>query len=245
MKKFLIALQFLTILPIRIPGRIKEEETAASIAYFPLAGLVIGLILAATVFVFGFLPPAVTIALVIASSILLTGGLHLDGFADTCDGFYAGRTKERRLQIMRDPHIGTMGAIAIIILLLLKFTILLNLPKQILWRTLVIMPLFAKFWLVLACYKSRYAREEGKAKLFIGKSRARTVLITGILTLGLSFALGGVKAIIAYVFSSICLFLFMNYIKKRIGGMTGDTAGAINETAETLLIFFILIAWKI
>lgn len=241
MKKFLIALQFLTIFPVRIPGRIKEEEAAASLAYFPLIGLIIGLILAAISQASGFLPPAVIISIIIASLIMLTGGLHLDGFADTCDGLYAGRTKESSLEIMRDPHIGTMGAAAIAVLFLFKFTVLLNIPEENLWKALIIAPVFAKNWLVLACYKSKYAREEGKAKLFIEKAKLKNVITASLISLAVILALGQIKGVTACLISSFFLFLFVSYIKKRIGGMTGDMIGAVHEAAEVLFLFLFLI----
>ncbi|MDP2943504.1 MAG: adenosylcobinamide-GDP ribazoletransferase, partial [Candidatus Omnitrophota bacterium] len=106
-------------------------------------------------------------SLILIAWIIITGGIHLDGFADTCDGFYGKRSREDILKIMRDSHIGAMGATSLTALLLLKFAILSSVAQEDLLKILVITAVFARWSQVLACTISKYARDEGKAKYFI------------------------------------------------------------------------------
>lgn len=241
MKRFLIALQFLTILPIKIKSEIKEENFGRSLVYFPIVGILIGLLLAVTAHILVFLPRMVLGAFILLISIIVTGGIHLDGFADTCDGFYGSKPKEKILEIMRDSRIGVMGVIGIVCLLLLKFTLIVNIPKNILWKSLIMMATFARWSQVLACYTSKYAREEGKAKYFIEYADRRGIIIGGMLTFVLFLLLAKLKGVMLFILAFAAIFLFINYVKKKIGGMTGDTIGATSEVAEVAVFFFTMI----
>lgn len=240
MKYFLIAFQFLTAVPFEIKSELKEEDFGKSLIYFPLVGAFIGSILALSLFVLNFLPQIVSIAFILVISIVLTGGIHIDGFADTCDGFYSGRSKDDMLKIMRDSHIGTMGVIGIFCVLLLKFTILISIPKEMLWKALIMMAVFSRWAQALACSISDYARESGKAEYFIKYSDKRGIAISSLFVLALFFLLTGFKGIILFIISFASIFLFIFYVKRKIGGMTGDTIGATNEIAEILVILFFL-----
>ena len=241
MKNFFIALQFLTILPIRIKSEIKEKDFGRSLVYFPVVGALIGLMLASILLVLSFLPHLVVVALILIVLIVITGGIHLDGFADTCDGFYGSRPKEKILEIMRDSHIGTMGVIGVICLLLLKFTLLINIPREILWKSLIAMTLFARWSQVLACFSSNYSRREGKAKYFIEYAGWRELLIGSLFTVISFLLLMKIEGLILFILSLVLILLFINYVKRKIGGMTGDTIGATNELAEVAVIFFLVV----
>ena len=242
---FLIALQFLTIFPVKIKKEIKNEDFGKSLIYFPLTGLIIGSVLSLTFLVFNFLPVQVTGALILLISIIITGGIHLDGFADTCDGFYGSNPKEKTLQIMRDSRIGVMGVIGVVCLLLLKFTFIVNIPQNILWKALIMMSVYARWSQVLSCYISRYARQEGKAKNFIEYAGKKEILLASIPTFGLFLLLIQIKGAILFFVSILPILLFINYIKRKIGGMTGDTIGAVNEVAEVSILLFCLFLLKI
>jgi adenosylcobinamide-GDP ribazoletransferase len=236
MRKFLIALQFLTILPIKIRD-IKERELAQSLAYFPLAGAVIGLISVLSLFIFSSVfPRQTTDVLILIVLMFITGGIHLDGFADTCDGFYAGKDKKRILAIMHDSHLGAMGAMGLIGLLLLKFALLGNIPFPILWKALIVMCVLGRWAQVLACYVSNYAREAGKGKSFIEYIGRRELFISSLFSLALSIFLLGFRTVILLGILTPTLLYFIKYLKKRIGGMTGDTIGAVNEVTEIAVL---------
>jgi adenosylcobinamide-GDP ribazoletransferase len=236
MRRFLIALQFLTILPVRIKTSIKKEDFGASLLYFPIIGFLIGLLLSINAFLFSFLPGLVRGAFILIISIIITGGIHLDGFADTCDGFYGNKPKEKILEIMRDSRIGAMGVIGVVSLLLLKFSLIVSLPDAVLWKTLIEMAVFARWSQALACNISCYARSEGKAEYFIGYARKKDVFIGGIFTLGLFLVLMQLKGLILFFLSMLSVLLFLHYIRKKIGGVTGDTIGAVNEFSEAVIL---------
>jgi len=236
MKKFLIALQFLTILPIRIK-ELKEEDIGASLIYFPVIGVFIGLFLVLILFAFDFLPHLVRITLVLIGSIIITGGIHLDGFADTCDGFCGSKPRERTLEIMRDSRVGVMGVTGIVSILLLKFALMASFSQDILWRVLILMPVFSRWAQIFACYASVYARSEGKAKYFVKYAGRREFIIGTLFTIVLFLFLMQVQGVALLFFSMLPICLFINYVKRRIGGMTGDTIGATNEIAEVVVLF--------
>lgn len=241
MKQFLIALQFLTILPIKIKSEMKKRDFGKSLLYFPIVGILIGLLLSITAFLFGFLPDLVTGVLILIVSILITGGIHLDGFADTCDGFYGSRSKDEILKIMRDSRVGVMGAVGVVSILLLKFSLIVSMPQYMLWKSLIAMAIFARWTQVLACYTSNYARKEGRAKYFIEYASKKEFLTGAFFTIVLFILLIGLKGIIVFIIALLPMFLLTNYIKKRIDGMTGDTIGAMNEIAETVVLLLMLI----
>jgi len=242
MKRFLIALQFLTILPFNIKGKIEEKDFGRSLIYFPIVGLLLGLFLASIAYISALLPPLVTSVLILVAWTVITGGIHLDGFADTCDGFYGNRPKEDILKIMRDSRIGTMGAVGVVMLLLFKFAILSSIRSKDLWKVLIITVVFARWSQVLACFTSKYARDEGKAKYFIEYARKRDMFIGALFILILNWFLMGIKGVILFALLLAVIFLFIRYVKRKIGGMTGDTIGATNEIAEAAALFFSLMS---
>jgi len=247
MKRFLIALQFLTTLPFNIKGKIEEKDFGGSLIYFPIVGILIGLFLAGIAYISVFLSTPVKSVLILAGWIIITGGIHLDGFADTCDGFYGNRPKEDILIIMRDSRIGTMGAAGVVMLLLFKFAILSSICSEDLWKVLIIAVVFARWSQVLVCATSKYARGVGKAKYFIEYAKKSDMFIGALFVLILNWFLMGTKGVILFAFSVATIFLFIQYVKRKIGGMTGDTIGATNEIAEVSALFFslILVSYKI
>ncbi len=241
MKEFLIALQFLTILPVQIKAEIKAKDFGKALFYFPIVGMLIGLLLSLVALLLGFLPDLVIGAAVLAVSVIITAGIHLDGFADTCDGFYGSRPKEEILKIMRDSRIGVMGVAGVVILLLLKFTLLVSIPRDFLWKSLMMMAAFARWSQGFSCLTSGYARRQGKAKFFIEYASEKDVIRAGLLTLALFLLLAGLKGALIFIMAFLCVLLFTEYVKRKIGAMTGDTIGATSEIAEAALLFFALV----
>lgn len=241
MKIFLLALQFLTTFPVRIKAGPSEKDFGASLAYFPLVGLLLGLLLSGCVFLFSFLPDAVRAALILLVSISITGGIHLDGFADTCDAFYGNKPKEKILEIMRDSHIGVMAVIGLCVLLFLKFSLLSSMPTGYLWKLLILTPIFSRYCQVIACVFCGYARNDGKAKYFVEYAGKKEFLIATIFTVLFSLLLMKLKGAILLTLCLFFAFLFIMRIKRRIGGMTGDTIGAVSEITEVLVLLFGLV----
>jgi len=240
MEHLLIALQFLTILPFKIRTEIKDENYAKALIYFPIVGIIIGAILSIVSLCYLFLPMPVVGMVILIVSTFITGALHLDGFADTCDGFYGSKPKEEILKIMRDPRCGVMGVVGIILLLFLKFSLIISIPRGVLWQSLVLMCCFSRWAQAIGCLLP-YSRNEGKARVFIKYARKKDIVIAGLLTILASGALFGLKGIAIFFISLIPALLFIRYAKAKIDGMTGDTIGAVNEITEASTLFSILI----
>ena len=235
-RQFLLAVQFLTRLPV--PNRLAttEEELGRAAAFFPLVGIIVGgstagvYLLAARVV---SLPVAVLIAIVFAA--FITNGFHEDGLADTFDGLGGGWTKERALEIMRDSRIGTYGALALIFLILGKFITLTELGSEHIWRWLIVAHVAARWTVLPLCKWLPYARPEGQGKL-VAKQITSTALLIGSLTFLLTLLLFPWRtALIALAMTIVVTFLSGLYYKRRLGGITGDCLGATNQITELLL----------
>ncbi len=241
MKGFLTALQFLTIIRISKGFDITEGKLGKSMAYFPLVGLLIGLLLVAVRTVFNYILPASLVdILVIVALVILAGAFHLDGFADTIDGLAGGKDKEKTLAIMRDSQIGSFAVVGLILLLILKTFALMEVHPEIKDRTLLIMPVLGRWSTVqlAACFS--YARSGHGTALaftqFAGKKEyIISTLITAVILLGL-FRLNGLVILLAIAGLT---FLFGLFFKKRIGGVTGDIMGAANEINEVITLLMI------
>lgn len=232
-------MQFFTRIPINKTIDIKEDDFPKGIIFFPVIGLLIGALSALVYFVSSlFLDDLVAFILVLLASTLLTGGLHLDGLADTCDGLFSARKKERMLEIMRDSRIGTNGALGMIFILALKVAFLNSISKELLIPVIVLMPVVGRTAMAVVMFKGEYAREgEGLGNLFIGKTNLSSTIITLLLGLTLAYFLLNHIGVLALLLC-ILLGLYLRYFfTKILGGLTGDLLGAVNETTETFFLF--------
>ncbi|SHK53427.1 cobalamin-5'-phosphate synthase [Clostridium cavendishii DSM 21758] len=238
MKNFILLLQFLTRIPININLEVNREDFADAVKYFPLVGFVIGVIDLCTIYLFSKIFSAqVSAVLLIIVHTVITGGLHLDGLGDTVDGIYSGRSKERVLEIMKDSRSGTFGVIALIVILMLKFSCVASLSNYSMYRAILLSPIIARSVVTILMYKRRYAREhEGLGDLFIGKISKRTFFIALILGFISSALIGEVRGLIAYFVALLFAIGFRNYIEKKIDGITGDILGASIELNEAIVL---------
>ena len=163
--KFFAALKFLTILPLFSKREDSLEEIRGSLVYYPVVGLVIGLMLVGLNWLFSLvLPPAVANGLLIVSMVIITGALHLDGFIDTCDGIAGHKPAEARWLVMHDSRSGAFGVVGAVLLLLMKYVSLNSIPPGLLWPTLIMMPVLGRWAMVFAIFAYPYARPEGLGK---------------------------------------------------------------------------------
>jgi len=243
MRGFVDALQFLTIFPVGPKLSFNKNKLPQAIAYFPLVGLLLGLILAAAnqFFLLMRINEFVISVILVILLVIFTGGLHLDGLADTFDALASGKERQKMLEIMKDPHIGTMGILSLICVILLKISFLHSLNAQTLNTSLILMCLLSRYSLVLAIFSFRYAREEGKAKIFVNNKQQKTLLWATAITLFCASILWGLKGLVLLVAVGIFAFLTGKLLTKKFGGITGDTLGAINELAEVFVLFNIII----
>ncbi len=158
MRSFIIAVQFLTRIPLAPKMTVSDEDVGRSMGYFPLVGLCMGACLAAAHLLFAtVLPRGVTDGLIVALLAALSGAIHLDGLADTADGIAGGKDREERLRIMKDPRIGAIGAVCVVLLIMLKYVALAALPGKLTYRALLLVPMIGRWVQVLVAYRSDYA----------------------------------------------------------------------------------------
>jgi adenosylcobinamide-GDP ribazoletransferase len=241
MKNFLIALQFLTIIKLSRKIDITEENLGISMSYFPVVGLCIGLVLVLARWSLAFvLPSSVVDVLVIAILVVLTGALHLDGFADTVDGLAGRGDREKTLAIMRDSKIGTFAVVGITLILLLKTTSLASLPLFMKDKSLLLMAVLGRWATVPLAAFFPYARAgHGTALAFSRFAGIREVIIASLIALGIAVRLLQYKGLIIFVAVALVSCLLGLFFKSRIGGVTGDIMGAACEVSEIVVLFMI------
>ncbi len=241
MKPFLLALQFLTIIPVQI-NKVKTRHIASSVAYFPLIGIFLGSCLIIINFILqrsGFNALTVDTLLVVAL-IVLTGGLHMDGLADTCDALGSGSGREKMLEIMRDSRIGAMGVLGIICVIVSKISLLNSMDQFLKPYALLLMCVLSRWGMVLEMLSFRYARQEGKAKDYIEGADLKFFVLATTITFVTVLAAGGARSIIAMAVVALAVFLLGLFFSKKFGGITGDTIGAGNEITELVSLVAII-----
>lgn len=232
-RRFFIAFQFLTRLPVPRSLNSSETDIGKAAAFFPLVGVIVGGG-AALVFVglHKILPQPVSVFCAIVFVVFITNGFHEDGLADTFDGFGGGWTKDRVLEIMRDSRIGTYGTLALIFVILGKFTFLSSLPSGQIWRWLIVAHTASRWTILPLCAYLPYARAEGQGKL-VAKQVGVLEIITGTFTLLLVFILLPWQAALAALLVTTLMTLLSGlYFRARLQGITGDCLGAANQLTE-------------
>jgi adenosylcobinamide-GDP ribazoletransferase len=236
----LIAWQFLTVIPLsRAHHDPTPEELAGSMAWYPVVGLLLGTLLAASDLALSqLLPRGVSELMVLILLVVLTRGLHQDGLADTLDGLAGGQTPAERLAIMRDGTTGPIGATGLILTLGLRFACLAALPAGARWPVLVCMPVAGRWAMVMGTAALPYARAEGGlARPFTAHlSRREIVPATGCLVAAFAILFGGTAAAAAVLAMGIMLWLLILLFRRQCGGITGDMLGATNELTELLVL---------
>ncbi len=243
---FLTAIQFLTSIPIPVKRELSPEQMGRATTYFPVVGLIIGLILAGLNWLLLLILPAVVVnALLVVALVIITGAMHLDGLADTCDGIAGHKTTEERWQVMRDSRTGAFGVVGIVLVVLLKYATLNNIPPVFMTAVLIFMPVASRWAMVYAIYAYRYARPAGLGTAYKQATRWPQFTTATIITLALAFALFplfSLAGILIIIGISIITTGLAFYFRHKFAGLTGDTYGAINEVAEvTILLLAILI----
>ncbi|VAX09900.1 Cobalamin synthase [hydrothermal vent metagenome] len=237
MRSFIIAIQFLTRIPVPGLGEIGEHEVGRSLAYYPLVGLVIGVLLSAFNWILADTPAGLQAGLILALWVLITGALHLDGLADSADAWIGGLgNKERTLQIMKDPRCGPAAVVLVVLLLLIKFSALQVLIENEQWQILILSPLLARTSLPLLFQTTAYVRKGG-----IGSAMAEHVssfegiLLPMLISLTIIIMMGWSGLVL--ILSIMGVFILLRaMMMQRLDGITGDTAGALVEVIEMLVL---------
>ncbi len=232
--RFVAALRFLTIIPV--PGKIGHgsAELAGSMLFFPFIGLCIGCCAAAVSWLLWLVfPPSVAAVLLTLVLLGFSGGLHLDGLADTADGFFSARPREKILAIMRDSRIGAMGVIALVLILVLKISALASLDRTEAFKAALLMPVAGRCAILILMALLPYARSEGGLGTLFYTRRSRLTGIWAFLFFCLlAWLLAGSGFGLPVLFPGITVIAFAWFCKKMIGGATGDTLGAACELSE-------------
>jgi adenosylcobinamide-GDP ribazoletransferase len=247
---FLAALQFLTSIPVSLKREFSPAQLGRATAWFPLVGLIIGGILAGLNWLMGFiLPASVANALLIVALVIVTGAMHLDGLADTCDGIAGHKPVEERWRVMRDSRTGAFGVVGVVLLLLVKYVALNNIPVDVMLPALLFMPVVSRWAMVYAVFAFPYARPEGLGKAYKAATRwpqfTIATVITFVLTAVVLFRYFSVIGLLVIVGIWIFTTLLALYFKHKFAGLTGDTYGAINEAAEVMALILIILLYTI
>ncbi len=229
------AFRFLTILPLPGSWGTSTDALAGSTLFFPLIGLFIGMIVGPLAWLLGLVLPGQVVAVLTTFLLLaISGGFHLDGLADTADGFFSARPREEMLVIMRDSATGAMGVIALVLLLALKITCLSALTPHLL-AVILLMPLAGRTAIVLMMALLPYARPEGGLASLFYSRRSRGVALAAVVFFFLvCWLIARGTGLAAACVVVLFVGLFSLYCRHKINGATGDTLGAACELSETV-----------
>jgi len=259
MKQMLLAIQFLTVIPVRVRGDVSERDMVASTVYFPIAGACQGLIMAMTAAGLSTLYNAeVVCGFVLFAHIMSNGGFDLDGLADTADAVsikssgHMDRDIEKRLSVMKDSSIGASGATAVIMSLLLKFLLLSSLFQLValseFLAVVFLLPAYSKWVTVPAMLHANTARMDGLGKVFIdnvktGHAAGATMMLLILSVIPFialmrrgTYARHGSLIVLLFVSQYVFCILAVRFFRKRFGGLTGDSFGAMSEISEILFL---------
>ncbi|GHO46406.1 adenosylcobinamide-GDP ribazoletransferase [Ktedonospora formicarum] len=247
------AIRFLSILPIptswgQKPGPQGVPITRIGGGYFPFVGLIFSLLLWLITWLLGLrLPYLAVTALSVVGIVILTGGLHLDGLMDSCDGLFGGKTRENKLEIMKDSRVGSFGVLSAICVLLLKWAFLGSIPGEHLIPSLLLTLVSARWAMLFAIFVFPSARPGGLGATYRQAITRNQLLLAGVISVvvvliagfWLAGWMGVAIGVLVWVCAIICALLLGNGIGAMIGGLTGDSYGAIEEMTEVVLLFLL------
>lgn len=250
-----LAIRFLTIFPITsfpLSNNSNQDEEALtvtedfanSMAFFPLVGMLIGVLLVVLRRIFYYLPisPLIGDTLVLIVWIWLSGGLHLDGFADSVDGFLGGHNKEEILNIMKDSATGAKGVVALVSLILLKFVLLVEMPLLLKDAALFFTPTIGRWSMVIAAFLGKPARlKNSMGKLFMDYVGWREIIFASLTMAVVGILLFKLYFLPLVIIGIAIVLLVLKYCQKKIGGISGDVLGAINEIVEVFILLSVCI----
>ncbi|MGQ9631181.1 MAG: adenosylcobinamide-GDP ribazoletransferase [bacterium] len=248
MKHFALALQFLTIAPLPKRWEFSDDDMGRCTIFFPVVGLILGAVLWGIHSLFSLCPDGVSRFIesfvIVSLMVVLTRGLHLDGFADSLDGFLGGMDRESTLRIMRDSSIGAYGAVGIVLLILGKWLVLKSiLETQYAGPVLLAFPAVSRWGMVALAFLSHYARPDGTGRAFVSRVGKLQFWCATALALSVVLSLSRIWGGAVFLGSALIILVVKKYSSWRIGGVTGDVLGAANEILEVAVISIYLIVF--
>ncbi len=237
---FWASLQFLTIFPTPLRHEVAERTSGPSLPYFPLVGLILGAILLGLYYgLILILPSSIVTALLIIALVVLTGAHHLDGFIDTCDGVFASKSKKERLAIMSDTKVGAFGIVGVVLLLLLKYVSLFSVSEIL--PALLLMPTLSRWTMVSMIFIFPYAKSAGMGLPFKQGATWQRLTVTTVIALIVAVVLLKWWGLLLMAVLWLIAFGIAGYFRYRLGGLTGDSYGAINEISEVIVLLLIIL----
>ena len=237
MLPFWIALQFLSSLPITLPGMPKPQELGRSLLFYPLVGALFGGVLWGVSALLAGTPLMLHAALLLTVWVMLSGGLHLDGLADSADAWLGGfGDRERTLTIMKDPRSGPIAVVTLVLVLLLKFCALLALIEQQQAMALLIVPLIGRSALLGVFLTTPYVRAGGLGQALADHLPRKAGWWVLVLSAAVCVALAGYAGLWALMLATLGFVWLRHLMMRRLAGTTGDTAGALLELLEVLML---------
>jgi adenosylcobinamide-GDP ribazoletransferase len=231
MKNILIALSFLTIIPIKFKS-FSEQEFKNSIKYFPVIGLLLGFLF--YIVTFTMFDYEIKAVIILFLWILLTGGFHLDGVADVFDAIGSVKDREKAFQIMKDSRVGAIGVISLIFLILSKFVLIKHI---MLFNPVYILlpPVAGRFSINFLSWKLDYAKEKGLGKSIVEFTDNSAIIFSCALTL-LIFLIINIKLFFLFIDLLFFLYLLSLFFKNKFNGVTGDMLGLSVEVSELFIL---------
>jgi adenosylcobinamide-GDP ribazoletransferase len=243
---FLLMIQFLTRIPVNVSLPCEKDNFRRASIFFPVIGLVVGGIQWGVYkLLINIIPIDAVIIIILIVGVIVTGAIHIDGLGDTCDGFFAFKGSDRIIEIMKDSRIGTYACIAMVMDLLLKYTLFsFIVPKFSV--AIIAAPMISRCSVLFLGFKGKTAKSTGTGNFFIGNVGIAQFIIGLVITLGVLALLMTPRYIVILLIAALILsFIFNLFCEKRIGGLTGDTLGANNELVELLTLILISVILKI
>ena len=236
-----LAISFLTILPVIDRRPASDDAVAASFAWFPIVGFLIGVALVGEDWLLAFFfAQVIRSVLIVISLTVITGAVHLDGLADTADALGAGRDRERALDILHDSRVGTFGASAIFFDLTLKILALSTLAGTRRYAALIIAPTLARFAMVMVGIGIPYLRESGAGAAFLNFQslgvRRRVAVIFLIIDCAILLSPFRTVGVLAVSIALLIASLIHIFYRRWLGGVTGDLIGACGEVIEIAVL---------
>ena len=241
------ATRFLSVLPLPGPSNrfetnsVDEQTLHLGSAYFPFVGFLLATMLYLVQLLFGFaLPQLVLSAVLVVALMVLTGGLHMDGLMDTCDGLFGGRTRERRLEIMRDSRVGSFGVLGGVCILLLKFALFASIEPQVRSLALFIVLPCSRWAMVLALRVFPPARDSGLGATFRNSVTMPRLVGAAVTAFLFALVIGNIAGVLVWCVATGVALLLGTWATRLLGGLTGDIYGAIAECSEVVVLLLLV-----
>jgi len=237
MRAFLFSLQFLTVIPLKLARPPEVRDYAKAVFFFPVVGLLLaGMLISANLVLTIVYPPLLASLFLVILLTVLTGGLHLDGLADTFDALNSGKEQEAMLAVMRDSSTGVMGVLSIVSVFMTKVFLLTFIPRNIKSFAIAGMLVTSRWSMTVVLRFFKYARQQGKAREFVQNMSTPVLIAASCFAAIVSAASFGIRGIALLVVSGVVAFGFAHFAATKIGGITGDVLGAVNEISECVYL---------